>query len=394
LGGAAGTKDGMKRVRYQSGSLDCLNGVWTLRYYEHHADGSRPRKAVQIGTAEQYPTRRQARKAADEKMREVNESAAVVRFDHLCDLYAQKGIGHIREYSQSVYRSHIRALRAAFGSERVDFLATPAGLSKVDDWLRNIRISAAMRRQHRGMLALIFRFAMKQGMLAIQANPATLVDIRNLPQNTTPKRPRVVVSIEQFHALLGDELLPEVCKVLLQLCTMTGVRSCEAIALKWSDVDFAHGKIYIRRSAKGKYVDEDPKSLNSRATVPVEPPLASVLRRWKKIAPQVGEWMFGSLVTSRPLDAHGLQKHLREAGDRLGIPSLGWHNFRHTHRALARQAGASLEEQKLMMRHATIQQSAEYGNDGIDNAELIRRANRKVISILSLSGLKKDSKRA
>ena len=93
--------------------------------------------------------------------------------------------------------------------------------------------------------------------------------------------------------------------------------------------------------------------------------------------------MFGSTRTNRPFGASYLQKaYLHAAGERAGIPALGWHSFRHTYRALGRKAGASLEEQKFLMRHASLQQTSEYGNEGIDRAELVREPNSRIVTML------------
>jgi hypothetical protein len=61
---------------------------------------------------------------------------------------------------------------------------------------------------------------------------------------------------------------------------------------------------------------------------------------------------------------------------------LGWYNFRHTYRAMMRQSGATMEEMRLAMRHASMAMTVHYGNDGIDHAEEVRPANRRVVEML------------
>ena len=106
--------------------------------------------------------------------------------------------------------------------------------------------------------------------------------MRNLPENTNPRRKREVLTVEQYHALLADEELPLICKIVLQLCTMTGLRSCEAIGLRWEDVDFRGCKIFVRRSVKGHFCDA-PKTVESEATVPMHEDLAGSCRAGKRL---------------------------------------------------------------------------------------------------------------
>jgi hypothetical protein len=56
------------RTRYQYGSLETKERkkgkeVWEFRYYEPDARGQRQRRAVMVGTREEYPTESAARKS-------------------------------------------------------------------------------------------------------------------------------------------------------------------------------------------------------------------------------------------------------------------------------------------------------------------------------------------
>jgi integrase len=232
----------------------------------------------------------------------------------------------------------------------------------------------------------MFKYAMKCGFLAIQRNPVDLVEVRNMPATTAPKRIKALPTLEQYRALLEDPYLPEICKVVVQMICCTGLRGCEAWALKAEDLDYRAGKIYVRRSAKGKYIDP-PKSKESAATVCMEKPLATLLRRWMSTYPLIDGYLFASPNTGRPYSPNDMQQsHLAMAGRRAGIDNLGWHNFRHWHRALGRHVAATPEQQKMMMRHSTISMAMDvYGNQ-IDNADLVREPNRKIVSILMKTG--------
>ena len=375
------------RERYKKGSLIEENSGWWLRYTERHTDGKISRPRVFIGTKEQYPTKRKAQLAADKVMEGVNEAVAVTRFEHLCDRYKESGISHLREYTAKNYGSHIRIMREAFGKERIDFLASPQGILKIEAWLNGQKITASYRKQHKSCLSLMFKYAMKAGYLVIGANPMTLVDVHNLPHNTTPRRKRNVITAEQYHALQGDPLLYPMDKLIISVMELTGMRGCEALGLKWEDVAYGESKIYVRRSVKGKYID-DPKTLASKRTVYLPDGLANMLRRWKAEQPVVNDWLFGSVQTGRPFTACPIRKRIKEAAKRLGFDyeGMGLHSHRHTFRANLRDAGATSEEQMWALGHTNLPTTMRYGQDGIDRAAKLAGPVSKVVSILGKTG--------
>jgi integrase len=79
---------------------------------------------------------------------------------------------------------------------------------------------------------------------------------------------------------------------------------------------------------------------------------------------------------------HALQdSHLKQAGERIGIEILGWHNFRHTHRKMAKDLGTSIEVQQAMMRHTTPAMTMKYGKED-SMLEIVRPANTKIVEML------------
>ena len=87
----------MRRVRYQFGSLQLLQGVqqevWTFRFYETGPDGKRHYKRIRIGTKAQYPTETAALKAVDALRLSVNTGtfrAAPVLFGVVIERYLRE----------------------------------------------------------------------------------------------------------------------------------------------------------------------------------------------------------------------------------------------------------------------------------------------------------------
>jgi integrase len=127
----------------------------------------------------------------------------------------------------------------------------------------------------------------------------------------------------------------------------------------------------------------DTKSKTSAATLPLHENLIEILRGWKAHEALKSRWVFCSERTGRPLDRDWLRsEYLQPAGERIGVPGLGFHSLRHMNRSLLRQCGTPLEAQKSLMRHSKLSTTIDtYG--GKENVESLRPANAKVVELLA-----------
>ena len=191
----------------------------------------------------------------------------------------------------------------------------------------------------------------------------------------------VILSVEQYAALLEDRQLPEVVKVMIQVMAGLGLRVSEALGLQWLDTDFEAGTIQIQRSVVHGQAN-DTKTASSKTVLPLHGNLIEVLRAWKAHESFRSRWIFCSERTGRPLDRDHLRSaYLEPAGERIGVKGLGFHSIRHSYRAMLRQTGASLEDQKGLMRHSRIGTTIDtYG--GADSAERLRPMNDKIVEML------------
>jgi len=105
------------------------------------------------------------------------------------------------------------------------------------------------------------------------------------------------------------------------------------------------------------------------------------LIEWRKI-PVISGWLFGNPVTKRPYHRDPLRgDYLVPVASKIGLPRLGWHDFRHTYRAMLRDLGLPLEVQQKLMRHSSIAMTARYGNSGMDATK--REANRQLVEYVT-----------
>ena len=68
-----------------------------------------------------------------------------------------------------------------------------------------------------------------------------------------------------------------------------------------------------------------------------------------------------------PLNENNLLKRvLKPAGQRLGIPWLSWHVFRHTHATLGEQIGMALSDRQAQMGHGDVRMTLHYTHSDLN----------------------------
>jgi integrase len=181
-------------------------------------------------------------------------------------------------------------------------------------------------------------------------NPLSLV-------RQSAKRVKVpdVLTIEEIGKLLLE--LREPWRTAVYVAVTTGLRVSELLALKWGDVNFAAGEIYLSRGIVRQHIGE-MKTEASRKPVPMDAGLADVLACWREIAPynQDGDYIFAS-PDKRGKQPYwptaGMEDHVRPAARRAGIQKrMGWHLFRHTFGTLVNSKGADVATTQGLMRHS------------------------------------------
>jgi integrase len=199
-------------------------------------------------------------------------------------------------------------------------------------------------------------------------------------------RPANIITKDQWIALITQTDLASHVRTMLYIAMLLGLRASEILGLRWDDFDMDRRVMSIHRSHVGKYTG-DTKTEGSEDELPIHPDLYEGLEAWREeqtidgVHTPVNGWLFGSIITGRPFWRGSLQKdHLIPAGRQIGIPNLGWHDFRHTYRPMMDELKISSEEQRTLMRHEDIRTTLGYG--GKSKAETVRGANARVVEML------------
>ena len=155
---------------------------------------------------------------------------------------------------------------------------------------------------------------------------------------------------------------------LVHLMAYTGLRQGEALALKWSDIDFENKKITVDKTAvriKEKQTLQTPKTKNSKRVISIDPTTLSILKSWKKdqikiyfrngkhfegdenfiFTNQRGEWVH----------IHNFIRYFKRFIADHKLKTITPHGLRHTHASLLFSAGVEPKNISDRLGHSTVQ---------------------------------------
>lgn len=155
---------------------------------------------------------------------------------------------------------------------------------------------------------------------------------------------------------------------LVHLMSYTGLRQGEALALKWSDIDFENKKITVDKTAariKEKQTLQTPKTKNSKRVISIDPTTLSILKSWKKeqikiyfkngkhfesddnfiFTNQRGDWVH----------IHNFIPYFKRFVSDHKLKPITPHGLRHTHASLLFSAGVEPKNISDRLGHSTVQ---------------------------------------
>jgi integrase len=397
-----------RRHTFQAGTVQPIETNkgkrWVLRY---NKDGKR--KALTIGTEMSLPTKADALREAARLMPGLTDNRMMVHtFGHLAAKYETDELGlteianeevTLRNQTVLSYKSQLRHIKERWSDVPLEEMLID--LMAIQNWLRDLKTFPTEDRVTRGKFikgrpgrplskkskqsvkALLHRMincAMKWGYMPRQVNPIALIEIKTVGIQPR-KRLKIPLTLNQFFKLMADKNLEEHVKVMSKLCLYLGLRISEVLGLKWDKIDLEAGTILIELSSVGKNI-HNAKTAASDTILPLHQYLVETLIAWRSNSVSKNGWVFESFATGRPFHRDALQAdHLAPAGSRNAIINLGWHTFRHTHVTLLRAEGIPSEVQMMLMRHADIRTTNEYGRDD-GSLTLKREANTKLIEAI------------
>jgi integrase len=364
----------MKRAaRHKKGSIvfDKRRKTWNFLQW---VEGKRRSKL--IGTLREFPTKSAAWRAAESL--------------HLPDKPTDRATPTVRTLVEQ-YRTEKMPARASTrrGYETwLDNHVLPrwgdSGLTDlqarpVELWMQSLSLAPKSKLHIRGLLSILWDYAMWRGDVPTQRNPMELVTIKSASQRV--HKPRSLTA-EQFKSLMETLGNNASWRTMLLLAVSFGLRISEVLGLKWKDVDWLGKTIRIERGVVKQIVDDVKSSCSARTMVCADE-LLEVLKVWRQTTQfsQPDDWMFASpaKLGRQPLSYTHVWETLTDAAAKADIGHVSSHVFRHTHRTWLDSVGTPVGVQQKLMRHADIRTTMNIYGDAA-TADM-REAHEKVVRL-------------
>ena len=337
----------MRVQRHKTGSVrfDKRRGTWNYLWYDGPS-----RRSKRIGTKQEFPTKAAAWKEVESLEIQAKPQDGD-KGDKVRSVVARYEAERMpsRQSTARVYRSFLNNhVLPKWADTRIqDVQPRPVEL-----WLRELPLSPKSKTHVRSLMHGLVEFAMWSGMLDISRNPVSLV--RNIGATRKVRKARSLTA-EQFHSLLRELQEPFGTMALLSVCL--GLRFSEALALRWSDVDWLDSRLSIRRGIVNQIVG-DVKTQGSAKTFNLASELLERLKSWKQSSQFSGaeDWIFASpfKLGRLPYSYTGTRQELERASKAAGIGHISSHAFRHTYRSWLDAVKTPIAVQQKMMRHTDI----------------------------------------
>ena len=154
----------------------------------------------------------------------------------------------------------------------------------------------------------------------------------------------------------------------IRLLALTGCRLGEILGLRWNDVDFGTGALYIRDAKAGGRVQT------------IGAPALALLDDM----PRAGEWVVFSTSADRPLPVSTIENAWARLRKRAGLSDVRIHDLRHTVGTYAAQAGANAFLVRDKLGHKTLSMTGRYvGRDAAPLRVLSDKVERRIAAALA-----------
>ena len=138
---------------------------------------------------------------------------------------------------------------------------------------------------------------------------------------------------------------------LYYLDLATGLRRGELLGLKWEDIDLQNGVIHVRRQVArvdGEVKELALKTKNSYRNISISRDAVAMLTEME--AHRSSDYVFPS-STGGPISPDSVNNMLHRVLKRAGLPSIRFHDLRHTFATLALQNGVDIKTVSGMLGH-------------------------------------------
>ena len=358
----------MARRRYQRGGL-ILRGkkhpVWIGRWREdviQNGTVKRVERWEPLGTKDDYPTRKLALRALEDRLTTINNPAyrprPVAKFSEFAEKWQCLVLPNLKPSSQPPIRSQLRRhLLPALGSVAMkDFTG-----ELVQSFVSDCDLNPKTIKNLVGTLRIMWNSA--RAWDYVSHDPfAGLV----LPEWDAPEQP--IFSPENVQRIIAAAEPPY--DTIFWLVAQTGIRRGEVCALDVGHVDLAGSVIVVKRSRNGCHIT-DNKSRKPRV-FSISPRLAECLRSFVE-GRRADEPLFLTVEGKRLHPDNFVKRKLKPLLKQLGLEG-GLHAFRHGNATAQDRLHTPMKVRQERLGHAGARTTMGYTHIvGDDDRRLVKQ---------------------
>ena len=291
---------------------------------------------------------------------ELTEDSRMTLGEWLDRWLAEYKDGTIRSGTLEGYRNYIENyIKPQLGGKQVS-LITPQDVQRM---YRRLKSGGRVREDAEGSKRLSDSTVRHIHTMLHGAMKAA-VQAHIIPQNptenaTAPKsnyKPMQVLNEQELDTFLQAVQKDDIWRDFFYTELMTGLRRGEICALMWRDFDAKAGTLGISRTlhskGQGIYALGDTKTSQGNRTIILPESVAALLRARKKNS--ISQWIFPQPASPElPMNPGTAYRRLKTLLEEAGLPSIRFHDLRHTFATLALQNGMDVKTLSAMLGHVS-----------------------------------------
>lgn len=283
-----------------------------------------------------------------------------MRFRDLAEKYFQEYAPHkLKEVTAYNYQINVKTrINPVFGNTKLKDMTT----ADISAFLVGLDMAPQTTRKTKVVLQSIFNYAVEQKF--IKENPCKGAYCKQDVEKDSDQVGGNYLSIDQAKQIMKLTEEYSTFNTMIRLFLSTGIRSGEALALRWECVDFEAKTIRIdkTKTVTTHTFLSTTKTRNSRRTVGIGDDMVELLKRHKaeqeKQKELLGDmYRFPELVFTTASgnwwDRNELNRRFKRLLEHNGLPKVTIHGLRHTYASLLIYAGENMQVISRNLGHAS-----------------------------------------
>ena len=314
-------------------------------------------------------------------------------FEELLRLWFESFKPTVRERTAyATWRTLDNYLLTEFGQLKVMEMTTARIQEAINKWVANALIDNGKKVTDSGktkdyglpigFLKRIFKKGKELGI--VKNNPMEQIVVPK-NRNKAKKKPQAFTKDEVVALIEGLEnhepyrknhinsiYRAKLMRVFMYLLLYTGLRTGEALALNWQDIDFVNLKLAISKTTlRNREIQLTTKTEAGVRTIALDKHTTAVLNKWRlyqaeefmKLGKSRPDLIFVPYGKDLPIGYGEALKDATRIYQENNLPELGLHGLRHTHASLLLNARIPYKEIQMRLGHESIKVTIDkYGH--------------------------------